>query len=67
MTPAEFKKIYTDLGLTQPQLADVLGYTGEHSRGTIHKLSCGAKSITPPVARLMIAYRDGYRPDDWPL
>lgn len=67
MTPDELKSIRRDtLGLTLEQLARALGYTGTHARMTVNKMESGAKPITPPVERLIIAYRDGYRPRDWP-
>lgn len=67
MTPTQLKSIRHDLRLTLDQLARVLGYSGPHARMTVNKMESGAKAITAPVERLIIAYCAGYRPDDWPI
>jgi len=54
------------LGLSRPALAAVLGYSGKQAQGQIYDMETGRKAITPAVARLMLAYLHGYRPDDWP-
>lgn len=64
MTPAQFKQSRSNLGLTQQQLATLLGY-GTYSR--ISELEGGRTQITDQCERLMQAYVDGYRPRDWPL
>jgi hypothetical protein len=47
-------------------MALMLGYTG-HTRGnTLSKMERGDSPPTPQVQRLVRAYLDGYRPDDWP-
>lgn len=66
MTPTELKSNRQLLGLSVQQLAFVLGYTGPNGRSSIYKMENGEKAITAPVERLVLAYRAGYRPDDWP-
>lgn len=65
MTPSEFRKIRKSLGLTQAELSSYLGY------GSAVRISEFERATNPvPVPRLlallMEAYRDGYRPSDWP-
>ena len=64
MTPAQLQQARSNLGLTQQQLAKMLGY-GLYSR--ISELEGGRTQITDQCARLMQAYVDGYRPGDWPI
>jgi len=54
------------LGLSRPDLARLLGYRGAHAQKQILDMETGKKAITAAVARLMVAYVHGYRPDDWP-
>ena len=63
MTPNEIRNARRRLGLTQAQLAAVMGVRGP----TISEWERGARSPGDTSARLLQAYRDGYRPDDWPL
>jgi len=63
MTPAEIKQARSDLGLTQAQLAPLLGY-GDKTR--VSELERGSQAPGAAVVRLLQAYLDGYRPDDWP-
>ena len=51
------------LGLTQTQLARVLGYA--HSP-RVSELERGVRVIDAGRARLLRAYASGYRPVDWP-
>jgi len=51
------------LGLTKSQLATLLGY-GAVQR--IDEIERGARRPGMAVLRLLAAYRDGYRPADWP-
>ena len=62
MTPAEFKQARQTLGLTQAQLALVLGY------GTpqISFMETGANPIRRVVKIAVLAMVAGYRPDGWP-
>ena len=64
MTPAEIKAAREALGLTQAQIAPLLGY-GSQSR--IAEIEGGKKRAGPAVIRLLRAYLDGYRPSDWPM
>ena len=66
MTPTEFKEARHTLGLTLSQAARLLGYRGKHAMQQIRQMESGDKSIRPPQIRLMRAYLDGYRPEDWP-
>ena len=63
MTPDEFREAVKSLGLTQAQAAAMLGY-GAQSR--ISNIVCGVDRPSKSVIRLLRAYVDGYRPDDWP-
>lgn len=63
MTPAEIKQARQSLGLTQAQLAAALGY-GAAVR--VSELERGARTASATTVRLLRAYIDGYRPDDWP-
>ena len=62
MPPAEFRNLRRKLGLTQDQLAIVMGY-GNQSR--ISEVE-GGETVPARSERLMLAYASGYRPDDWP-
>ena len=65
MTPHEFKAIRRSLGLTQPQLAAVLGYASRNGVAILETTLSG-RTVPPCVDRLMRAYEAGYRPADWP-
>jgi transcriptional regulator with XRE-family HTH domain len=65
MTPAEFRDIRIGLGLTQPELAVMLGFNHGSTVGALESARSG-KAITLQVERLMRAYEAGYRPADWP-
>lgn len=67
MTPAELKQARQSLGLTQSQLGLLLETDGQ----TIRRMEMPPDAATarqPAVrmVRLIRAYLDGYRPDDWP-
>ena len=66
MTPAELKSIRLALNLSGAEFARLLGYGGNYSRQMMYELEAGIKPVREPQRRLAIAYRDGYRPDDWP-
>lgn len=51
------------LGLTQFQLAAVMGYG---SAVRISEIERGKRSLGAAAERLLTAYLDGYRPSDWP-
>ena len=65
MTPAQFRRIRESLGFTQQELADFLGY-GRALRISEFERDTNPRPVPELLARLMIAYRDGYRPKDWP-
>lgn len=67
MTPAELKSIRLALGLTLAELARLLGYDGRDAANTMARLERGAMTIREPQRRLAEAYRNGYRPADWPV
>lgn len=67
ITPAELKEIRRSLGLSLAEMATLLGQTGDRAAENIRKMENGSRTIFPAQARLAIAYRDGYRPADWPL
>ena len=66
MTPSELKSIRLALNLTGAAFARLLGYQGGNTRQMMYELESGAKTIREPQQRLATAYRDGYRPADWP-
>lgn len=66
MTPDELQQIRHGLGLTLTQMAQMLGYQGENLRQMQFDLESGRRPIRDPQRRLAEAYREGYRPRDWP-
>jgi transcriptional regulator with XRE-family HTH domain len=66
MAPDEIHQIRLSLGLTLAQMALMLGYQGENLRQMMFDLESGKRTIREPQRRLAEAYRDGYRPKDWP-
>lgn len=62
MTPDEVKSARSSLGLTLAHLAAVMGVR----LMTVSDWERGVRQINPMAARLLRAYLDGYRPDDWP-
>lgn len=67
MTPAEFSAALDSLGLSNPQAAALLNYTGKHRRQQIYKMRTGVKPVTPDKAAQVRAWLAGYRPPNWPL
>lgn len=63
MTPREITDAIDTLGLTQAQLAPLLGY-GAPAR--VSEIARGKRVPGDAVTRLLRAYLDGYRPADWP-
>ena len=51
------------LGFTQEELAAVMGY-GNKAR--VSELERGMHKLSPAAERLLRAYLNGYRPEDWP-
>lgn len=66
MTNHQFRAIRMKLGLTQAQLAEVLGYETPLTISTYER-ETNPRNIPHHVAMLMIAFRDGYRPKHWPV
>ena len=62
MTPAEFRNLRRKLGLTQDQLAKIMGYGSQSRIGEVES----GETVPAKAERLMLAYASGYRPDDWP-
>lgn len=67
MTPADLKRARLTLGLSLSQTATLLGYQGVHRRQQAEDLETGRRAIREPQRRLMEAYLEGYRPQDWPI
>ncbi|MFV0384410.1 helix-turn-helix domain-containing protein [Paracoccus sp. (in: a-proteobacteria)] len=63
MAPDEIRAARLAFGLTQIQMAILLGY-GAPAR--IAEIEAGRRNPSESVLRLMRAYLDGYRPADWP-
>jgi transcriptional regulator with XRE-family HTH domain len=60
------KQARQNLGLTLDEMADMLGYEGEHRRQMMHRVEIGERRLREPQRRLIDAYLHGYRPIDWP-
>lgn len=65
MDNAEFRSIRKRLGLTQAQLAAVLGYPHPMQVSELER-ETNPKPVPRHVALLMRAYDEGHRPKDWP-
>lgn len=63
MTPKEFRIYRKSLGLTQSQLAPLLGYA---ATPRISELERGVREPTAAALLLLAAYLAGYRPANWP-
>ncbi len=66
MNDSDIKQARHKLGLTLDQMAMLLGYEGAQRRQMQHDLETGRRRVREPQRRLVKAYLDGYRPDDWP-
>lgn len=67
MTPEEISAAIDQLGLTQVQLAAVMGVrVATISEWLMSPDKPRARSPSATSQRLLRAYLDGYRPDDWP-
>lgn len=64
--PAEFLKARQDLGLTDTELAQMLGISPARAHQTFSDWKRGVRKIDKSRQRLLVAYLDGYRPTDWP-
>jgi transcriptional regulator with XRE-family HTH domain len=65
MTGAEFKAIRQALGLTQRQMAGVLGY-GHPVRVSEFERQAWPQPVPKRVAAQMASFAAGYRPPGWP-
>ena len=66
MTPQSLIEARRRLRLTLSEMAHMLGYEGVQARSQAHHLETGRRDIRPAQRRLIEAYLDGYRPEDWP-
>jgi len=64
MNAEQFKRARIVLGLTQSQMAEVLGY-GNKQR--VSEIERGAREPGTSVVLLINAYISGYRPAIWPV
>lgn len=64
LTGADVKAIREELGLSQQQLSLLMGY-GDKAR--VSEIERSARKPSAAAVRLLIAYKDGYRPNDWPV
>lgn len=55
-----------DLGLSDRDLAKMIGVSPERARITFDEWAKGRRNIDAGRERLLQAYLSGYRPDDWP-
>lgn len=63
MTPTDFRAARKQLGLTQAELAPLLGYA---DKSRISEIERGAMQPGAAVVLLLRAYLAGYRPEAWP-
>lgn len=70
MTPDEIRTAREALGLSQQQLADVMGYS---TRQRVSDLETGTRNPSPAAVRLIRLYlvlhsqAPQFLPDDWPV
>ena len=64
MTGDEIRAARKHLGLTQKQLAEVMGYGGQAYMASVE---AGTRSMSDQGQKLLQAYLSGYRPTDWPV
>lgn len=53
MTPADLRRRREAIGLTQAEMARLLGYTGDHIYSTVGRWECGRRAIPPDIAALL--------------
>ena len=63
MTPTQIRESLQSLGLDQSQAARMLGYS---RLASVSDIVTGKRNPSGAVLRLLAAYLDGYRPNDWP-
>ena len=66
MSPEAAKEARLALGLTQEQMATLLGYGGPEPRHAWWLIESKRRPLREPQRRLLQAYLEGYRPSDWP-
>jgi transcriptional regulator with XRE-family HTH domain len=64
MDGQQIKEARKHLGLTQTQLAEVMGY---YNNTHISRIESGFRGMSEQGQKLLQAYLDGYRPKDWPV
>ena len=64
MDGQQIKAARKHLGLTQTQLAEVMGY---YNNTHISRIESGPRDMSEQGQKLLQAYLDGYRPKDWPV
>lgn len=68
MTPSEIREARQKLGLSASQLAAMLDTDPQTIRRMEQSETAKTfRSPAPRMVRLIRAYIDGYRPEDWPL
>jgi len=66
MTPVELYEARRRLGLTVTQFAHMIGHNQTNVRRMEHAEWTNTRPVSRTTERLVRAYLDGYRPDDWP-
>lgn len=66
MSPDQIKAARHSLGLSLSEMAEMLGYQGNHARVQMDDLETGRRPLRGCQERLLQAYLEGYRPRDWP-
>lgn len=66
-SPEQFRQAQHTLGLSDAQLAPMLGISEQHVRRLKTRPDANQhRTVNDTLARLLDAYLAGYRPDDWP-
>lgn len=63
---AAFKDAQDGFMLSDEQFAALIGIEGAHQADRLAQIMDGTKTPNPAMSRLLTAYLEGYRPDDWP-
>ena len=64
MTGDDIRAARKHLGLTQKQLAEVMGYS---DKTYVTAIETDKRSMSDQGQKLLQAYLSGYRPTDWPV